>query len=182
MWGDSIKLRYGDGPADSPWLWQYMKQYTQIMAYLFDGFRIDNCHNTPINVAEDLLDAAREVNPNLYLVAELFTSSEGRDNYYVNRLGINSLIRGIKICSPHSTPYPPISTIFPIEAMFASYPRELGRLVFKYGGKPVASFLPPSINAVLKPTTTNALFMDATHDNDPGHIQVSLGREYGAEN
>lgn len=56
--------------------------------------------------------------------------------------------------------------------MFASYPRELGRLVFKYGGAPVASFLPPTSNAVLKPTTTNALFMDATHDNDPGHIQV----------
>ena len=56
--------------------------------------------------------------------------------------------------------------------MFAPNPRELGRLVFKYGGSPVASFLPPTTRAVLKPTTTNALFMDATHDNDPGHIQV----------
>ncbi len=64
------------------------------------------------------------------------------------------------------------SPISSTEAMFAPFARELGRLVFKYGGEPVASFLPPPSNHVLKPTTTNAMFMDATHDNDPGHIQV----------
>lgn len=54
--------------------------------------------------------------------------------------------------------------------MFAGYARELGRLVFKYGGVPVASFLAPDGTSVLKPTTAHAMFMDATHDNDPGHI------------
>lgn len=56
--------------------------------------------------------------------------------------------------------------------MFAPVARELGRLVYKYGGEPVASFLCPPSSAVLKPSVAQAMFMDATHDNDPGHIQV----------
>lgn len=31
-WGDSIKLRYGDSPKDVPFLWEYMKTYTEQMA------------------------------------------------------------------------------------------------------------------------------------------------------
>lgn len=164
VWGDCVKLRYGKSPEDNPFLWSFMTKYTQLMAKYFNGFRIDNCHSTPLVVAEYLLDKAREVRPDLTVFAELFTGSEEADYVFVKRLGINALIR---------------------EAMQAWSTAELSRLVHRHGGRPIGSFdvgLPSagSSHAIasahagvgaeeithIRPSPVQALFMDCTHDNE----------------
>ncbi|KAF7796344.1 hypothetical protein EIP86_007521 [Pleurotus ostreatoroseus] len=165
VWGDCVKLRYGDGPSDNPWLWKHMTDYVTSLASTFEGFRIDNCHSTPLHVGVNLLDAARVVNPDLYVCAELFTGSEETDTLFVSRLGINSLIR---------------------EAGNAWDPKELSRLLYRHGlGKPIGSMddacmtskeeLPPPTgkgptrDCVVIPhngSVPHALFYDLTHDNE----------------
>ncbi|KAL4741058.1 glycogen debranching enzyme [Aspergillus similis] len=163
VWGDCVKLRYGNGPEDSPFLWDFMARYTRLMAKYFSGFRIDNCHSTPLVVAEYLIDEARKVRPDLAIFAELFTGSEEADYIFVKRLGINALIR---------------------EAMQAWSAGELSRLVHRHGGRPIGSFeldlASPGLDfsksqasgskkefiRSIRPIPVPALFMDCTHDNE----------------
>lgn len=177
-WGDCVKLRFGKSEADSPFLWKHMENYVISMAKVFHGFRIDNCHSTPVHVGEKLLDVARSVNPNLYICAELFSGSEERDVHITKRLGLNSLIR---------------------EAMNGNDPKDLSRLLYIYGiDRPIGAslrFLPvvctdllvgsmagdclaeknkimykgKETDCVIQPlqgSKPHAFMMDCTHDNE----------------
>ena len=143
IWGDSCKLNYGEKPEDNPWLWEYMRHYTIMMARLFDGFRIDNCHNTPLHVAEYFLDEARLINPNLLVIAELFTNSMETDSLFINRMGLNLLIR---------------------ESLVASSPHSLGGLIYTFGGRSIGSLFHQKTLPSLGDTPL-AIFYDVTHDN-----------------
>jgi glycogen debranching enzyme len=158
VWGDCVKLRYGSGPEDNPFLWEHMAKYTRLMAKYFQGFRIDNCHSTPIHLAEYMLDEARCVNPNVFVVAELFSGSEEMDYKFVMQLGISCLIR---------------------ECMQAWSTQEVSRMVHRHGGPAIGSFDPDEVlNAdrpadgkhqiihKIKRSPVHALFMDCTHDNE----------------
>ena len=94
QWSDIIKLRFGEKREDCPALYAYMKEYTRLVATTFHGCRLDNCHSTPLWLAQEMMDYAREINPNFYINAELFTGNIQTDIHFINQIGINSLVRG----------------------------------------------------------------------------------------
>ena len=99
-WGDCVKLRYGTRHSDNPVLWEHMAAYVELMAGLFDGFRIDNCHSVPLPVLQFLLGRARAVNPDLVVFAELFAPSYDALHGYTAGCGIDCLLR--EACAPAS--------------------------------------------------------------------------------
>lgn len=149
-WSDSVKLRYGSGPEDCPYLWRRMEEYTQFIASVFHGVRIDNCHTTPLHVAQHLLDCARRVNPNLYVVAELFTEDRAMDVRYCSSLGISALIREAMQCDNAET----------LARRVAEFSKEehISAHVIDEDASATMQFLEPQAPA--------CLFMDCTHDND----------------
>jgi glycogen debranching enzyme len=167
VWGDCVKLRYGSGPEDNPFLWDFMAKYVRLMAKYFRAFRIDNCHSTPLHVAEYMLDQARIVQPDLMVAAELFTGNKDMDFKFCMRLGLSCLIR---------------------EAMQAWSTQEMSRLVHMHAGIPIGSFeldeivsseatdhatantngtvLRKEVMHHIRESPVHAMFMDCTHDNE----------------
>ncbi|KAJ7623337.1 glycoside hydrolase family 13 protein [Roridomyces roridus] len=154
VWGDCVKLRYGSGPEDNPWLWSHMQSYVESLAASFDGFRIDNCHSTPLHVGVAMLDAARVVQPGFEM-----------DLVFVKRLGVNSLVR------ESGNGYDPkeLSRLIyrhgvgkPIGSMDSACLTSMEELAPPTGKGPVR----PCVVTLLNGSTPHALLYDLTHDNE----------------
>jgi len=156
IWGDLVKLRFGQSKKDCPTLWKRMTTYVQQTALIFNGLRLDNAHSTPIHVAEYLVRKARKVNPNLYVFSELFTGSGEKDALFTKRIAVNALVReAIQQHTPHN--------------LCASLH------YFSQGMDAAVGSLDPYTETdsktqkdvyILKPRIPDALFYDLTHDNE----------------
>lgn len=183
VWGDCVKLRYGPSPSANPWLWAHMTEYVTSLAHTFDGFRIDNCHSTPLEVGTFMLDAARVVRPDLYVCAELFTGSEDMDLVFVRELGVNSLVRESgngfdvkemsRLIYRHGVGKPiglcflglsfsQISFLGLLGSMDGACLTSIEELPSPTGKGPVRSCVVTPLNGSLP----HALFYDLTHDNE----------------
>ena len=160
IWSDCPKLNYGKGPDDCPYLMQHMTKYVQDMAKIFNGFRLDNAHSTPIYVGEYLAMKAREVNPNLLIIAELFTKKENEIKF-VNKIGINLLIRESMYCKNAG------DIAGNIHRFGGGFDKMLGKIdedTFKY--------VKTQDNVKLKkmyylqPSLPHSIIFDLTHDNE----------------
>ncbi|OHT13097.1 Amylo-alpha-1,6-glucosidase family protein [Tritrichomonas foetus] len=159
IWGDNVKLRYGNKPEDNPWLWNHMKQYLISVAEVVQGLRLDNAHSTPLQVSEYFIKEARKINPNLYIVAELFTGSEDLDIKYINHIGINAFIR---------------------EGARHVEPGPMTHLLWSAGGLPVAAVDSLDSETVIRPVRQiPGVIFDLTHDNSaPSFDPLTVSTAY----
>ena len=160
IWSDCPKLNYGTKPEDCPYLMEHMTKYVQDMAKMFNGFRLDNAHSTPIHVGEYLAMKAREVNPDLLIIAELFTTKENEINF-VTKIGINLLIREL-IWSDN-----PEKIASQIHRFGGGYDSMLGKLSedtyeYKKNGDDVTL----KKMKYLLPCLPKSIIFDLTHDNE----------------
>eukprot|EP00931_Biecheleriopsis_adriatica_P078361 TRINITY_DN51816_c0_g1_i1.p1 TRINITY_DN51816_c0_g1~~TRINITY_DN51816_c0_g1_i1.p1 ORF type:complete len:688 (+),score=108.01 TRINITY_DN51816_c0_g1_i1:85-2148(+) len=179
-WDDTVKLRYGERPADAPFVWEYMTKYAVEMARIFHAIRLDNAHSTPLHVSQHVLARVREANPHCWIFAELFTGNFATDLKFQRSLGINALIReamqcdspsdvGSKLLSPLWGAHPigalsPVSTFDRAPVPDAPAPMTNGC----YAKGPSRSLLAAPVREALPllPRHCPALLFDCTHDNE----------------
>ena len=160
IWSDCPKLNYGKSLSDCPYLINHMTKYVQQMAKMFNGFRLDNAHSTPIFVTEFLAKKAREVNPDLVIMAELFTKKD-KETSFVNRIGINLLIRELNWYYDAKT----------LSAQLHRFGGGYDHIVGKIEEKKF-DYIKRDDNVTLKnmkyllPSLPHSIIFDLTHDNE----------------
>ncbi|EMS12759.1 glycogen debranching enzyme [Entamoeba histolytica HM-3:IMSS] len=149
VWEDSLKLNYGRKYEENKFLWDYMGEYGMSNAKIFNGFRLDNCHSVPLEALEFIIEKSREVNPELIVLAELFSDNQAAIMEYVVRCGIQGLVR---------------------EGQRGRNPEELKGVAYQSGWfKPVGGILEESLYEELPAEVQpmDGWTYDLTHDNEP---------------
>ena len=119
-----------------------MEEYATRIAQTFNGVRLDNCHSTPLEVLRRMISVMRSVNPDLVIVAELFTGSAMNEMAYEASLGVDLLVH---------------------EAMQVA---QVGEFVSKlYGTANLHMYTPKCIQTGIRPQPNSVILYDATHDN-----------------
>ena len=144
-WTDSVKLRYGLSTEDCPALWARAAEYAELTAGVFHGVRLDNCHSTPLHVAEHVLRAARRVRPDLYVFAELYAGGETAACRVANCLGLNATIE---------------------VALSAHSARQLAERVSSAGDVPLGAFVARRTDWLTGRRRPPLILFDQSHDDD----------------
>jgi glycogen debranching enzyme len=149
---------------------------------------VDNCHNTPRHVAEFMLDAARNVRPDILLLGEFFSGSREADLDFANALGLHLLLReGVReragtLVSVRCSPL----KLYHAAQRHATSATDIGRLVYECGGTDSPGRL-QSYDCMLldrapsdehafsvghaASRTVPAYLADITHDNEPMDVR-----------
>ena len=147
VWSDLIKLRYENKEAK---IWEKMNRYTRQMAKVFDGFRLDNFHNTKLSAAQSFIGNAFKINQRLYIISELFTPSKEVEINLCSSVGVHRLVREMQNCYSSKDLFQTFKYYSDTDSFLATIPK------LKMTNNEI-SYLPPK--------NVFYIFYDQTHDN-----------------
>ena len=85
-----MKLNYGENIEKTPkFLMEYLSNYINDMAKIFDGLYIDNIIALPKFILRYFIHEARKINENLIIITQLPENNNEIESEYINDCGIN---------------------------------------------------------------------------------------------
>ena len=150
VWGDLIKLRFNGNDKNS-YLWRKMKRYTEKMAEVFDGFRLDNFHNSHQKSAKYFIKCARKIKENIFIFSELFTPNTHLQAKLCSNIGVHKTVQEFQnFYNPNS-----------LNQTLKSYINNSASNIYKLPFFRTNSYC----QSYLNPSRPNMFIYDQTHDN-----------------
>ena len=95
-----MKLNYGENIEKTPkFLMEYLSNYINDMAKIFDGLYIDNIIALPKFILRYFIHEARKINENLIIITQLPENNNEIESEYINDCGINLFAKEMIWCS-----------------------------------------------------------------------------------